>query len=154
MIEGVRIEALKKYEDERGWVAEIYRHDGVDHIPHMAYASFSGYNIVRGPHEHVLQTDLFCFFGPGDFLMALWDARGNSATKGVHETLIVGESNPVAILIPPGVVHGYRCVSQTGGWCVNLPNALYAGVAKLGAIDEIRHEKTQPPVYVVPELVT
>ncbi len=140
-MDGVIIKQFKKFEDPRGWVAELYRQDETEHHPAMAYASFSHYGVVRGPHEHEKQNDFFCFFGPGDFSMHLWDNRKNSPTFGETIEVIVGESNPASILVPVGVVHGYKCVSEKGGWYVNLPSALYAGEGKKEPVDEIRHEK-------------
>ncbi|MDD5043068.1 MAG: dTDP-4-dehydrorhamnose 3,5-epimerase family protein [Patescibacteria group bacterium] len=141
MIDRVIIKNLKIFKDERGWVAELYRHDEMDFVPAMAYASFSENGAVRGPHEHKKQSDYFCFFGPGDFMMYLWDERKDSSTYGEKMEMRVGESNPLAVLVPPGVVHGYKCVSESGAWYVNLPDALYAGKNKKEAVDEIRHEK-------------
>ncbi len=140
MIKGVVIKELKKIEDERGWLTEFYRKDETDFIPAMAYASYSHKGVVRGPHEHVSQSDFFCFFGPGKFVMYLWDNRKDSSTHGEHEEMEVGEDNPVTILVPPGVVHGYKCVSEGGAWYVNMPDALYAGEDKSREVDEIRHE--------------
>jgi len=140
MIEGVIIKTLKKFEDERGWVSEIFREDETDYRPAMAYASYSRNGVVRGPHEHVSQSDFFCFFGPGNFMMHLWDNRESSPTCGEHMEMEVGENNPATITIPPGVVHGYKCISEAGAWYVNMPDELYAGEGKKEAVDEIRHE--------------
>lgn len=140
MIEGVIIKELKKYEDDRGWVAELYRSDEDNFKPEMSYASFTKHNVVRGPHEHKEQSDYFCFFGPGDFEMHLWDNREDSKTYEKYEKMIVGSSKPVVVVVPPGVVHGYKCVSENGAWYVNSPNALYAGKDKKEEVDEIRHE--------------
>jgi len=140
MIDGVIIKKLNKFEDERGWLTEIYRSDETKHRPAMSYASFSKFGAIRGPHEHVKQSDFFCFFGPGDFTMHLWDNRKDSSTFGEKMEMTVGESNPATILIPPGVVHGYKCVSENGSWYVNLPDVLFAGEGKKEEVDEIRHE--------------
>lgn len=140
MIAGVIIKELKKFTDDRGWLAEIYRQDDDKYQPLMSYISYTKNNIVRGPHEHVLQSDLFVFIGPGDFELHLWDRREDSATKGEYLKLIVGESNPSTVIVPPGVVHGYKCVSELGSWSINLPNKLYKGENKAEEIDEIRWE--------------
>ncbi len=44
------------------------------------------------------------------------------------------------MIIPPGVVHGYKCISQTPAWSINLPDKLYKGPGKSEEIDEIRWE--------------
>ena len=106
----------------------------------MSYASFTNFGKIRGPHEHEYQTDFFVFIGPGDFELFLWDNRKDSKTYKKHEKLIVGESNSVNVLVPPGVVHGYKPISKCGSLSINLPDKLYKGEGKKEEIDEIRHE--------------
>ena len=48
----------------------------------MAYVSVTKPGVIRGPHEHVNQTDMFVFVGPGEFELHLWDRRESSPTKG------------------------------------------------------------------------
>jgi len=141
LIEGVSIKSLSRFSDERGWLSEIYRGDEESVSPAMCYISFTNFGAVRGPHEHVHQTDLFVFNGPGDFELYLWDNRKNSRTFGKFEKIIVGESNKVKVTVPPGVVHGYKGISKEGSFCINLPDKLYAGKKKKEVVDEIRHEK-------------
>lgn len=141
-IEGVEITSLRKYTDTRGWLSEIYRQDELpaELTPRMAYISETLPGVVRGPHEHREQTDIFVFVGPGMFRLYLWDARNASPTEGNHLQIDVGSENPVRVIVPPGVVHGYQCIGTVPGWCLNLPDALYAGEGKKQPVDEIRHE--------------
>lgn len=141
-IPGVIFKPLRQYADARGWLVELYREDElVDTLhPVMSYVSQTLPGVVRGPHEHVDQTDYFAFIGPGDFELVLWDARPESPTRGLRTTTLCGESYPCAVTIPPGVVHAYRNVSRVPGWVFNAPNRLYAGHGKTEPVDEIRHE--------------
>ena len=141
MINGVVIKNLNKNEDERGWLAEIWRIDESDFRPEMGYVSVTKPGVVRGPHEHEFQADGFVFLGPGNFKLFLWDNRKNSQTFQDAMQIEVGENNPVFVIVPPGVVHGYKCVSEKEAWCINLPDKLYAGKGKKEEVDEIRHEK-------------
>ncbi|MEI7861428.1 MAG: dTDP-4-dehydrorhamnose 3,5-epimerase family protein [Planctomycetota bacterium] len=147
----VTFSALKRHGDARGWLVEIYREDELAPQLHpvMAYVSQTEPGVVRGPHEHVDQTDLFAFMGPGDFELVLWDARPSSPTFGLQTRTVCGESNPCAVTIPPGVVHAYRNVSQVAGWVFNAPNRLYAGPGKREKVDEIRHELHADSPYKV-----
>ena len=79
-IQGVVIQQLTKFEDSRGWLVELYRNDEVPagNEPVMAYVSETLPGVVRGPHEHVDQSDYFAFIGPGTFKLYLWDARESS----------------------------------------------------------------------------
>lgn len=141
MLPGVIIKKLEKFSDERGWLSEIYRQDEAKYQPVMAYVSVTQPGIVRGPHEHKAQSDFFVFVGPGSFNLYLWDNRKDSKTFGQNEVFEVGENNPVAVLVPPGVVHGYKCISEIPAYSINLPDKLYKGEDKKEEVDEIRWEK-------------
>jgi len=146
-IEGVVVRKLKKFVDERGWLAELWRDDeapndakGRPLAPAMCYASISRPGVTRGPHEHVDQTDWFTFVGPSNFLVVLWDNRPGSPTFNNKVRVVVGEDDPAIVIVPEGVVHGYRNVGGKDGLVTNLPNRLFAGKGKKEEIDEIRHE--------------
>lgn len=141
MINGVIVKELTKYEDDRGYLMEIYRRDEVDSGVAMSYLSVTLPGVARGPHEHVYQTDYFIFPGAGDFTLYLWDRRANSTTFGEKIEMTVGASYPCTVIVPPGVVHGYKCVSNDPAVSINFPDKLYKGVAKKDEIDEIRWEK-------------
>lgn len=148
-IEGVIWNPLKFYHDQRGWLCEFFRHDDLDpnHHPVMAYMSQTKPGIARGPHEHVDQTDYFCFIGPSQFKVYLWDGRPNSPTFGCRDIKIVGDGNPFALVIPPGVVHAYRNVGDTDGLVFNGANRLYKGWNRKEPVDEIRHEEVKDSPY-------
>ena len=148
-IQGVTVESIKEHTDQRGWLKELFRIDNSNIRPTMAYASHTKQGIVRGPHEHVFQSDFFVFIGQGDFELHLWDNRKDSATYTLYVKLIVGESNPVSVLIPPGVVHGYKAITPRGSFSLNFPNQLYAGVGKKGPVDEIRHEDDPKSMFKI-----
>lgn len=140
-IKGVVIRKLGRFEDSRGWLSEVYRDDVNKEIkPAMCYVSYTKFGEARGPHEHAKQSDFFVFLGPGDFEVYLWDNRKDSATYGKHMKIVAGESNKISMLVPPGVVHGYKSISKLGSFSINLPDMLYMGEGKKGSVDEIRHE--------------
>ncbi len=122
---------------------ELYREDqsGDGPLPAMTYASMTLPGISRGPHEHVDQTDRFCFFGPSDFLIVLWDNRPASPTFNHRMRFIAGESTPSLVVVPNGVVHGYRNIGRESGLILNLPDRLYKGPNRQEEVDEIRHER-------------
>src|SRR4051812_35373801 len=106
-IDGVIWKPLKFFHDQRGWLCEFFRHDDLDPALHpvMAYMSQTKPGVARGPHEHIDQTDYFCFIGPSQFKVFLWDAREKSPTFGHRDFRTVGDGDPFALVIPPGVVH-------------------------------------------------
>ena len=148
-IKDVVVYPLKKYVDERGWLAELFRHDELEaeFYPTMAYVSVTEPDVLRGPHEHEEQADLFCFIGPSNFKIRLWDNREQSETFRNVMTLFVGADNPQAIIVPKGVVHGYRNVGSTPGVVINCPNQLFMGEKKSRPIDEIRHEDDPNTIF-------
>ncbi len=164
MIKDVVIKELKKYEDERGWLCEIFREDAVstealndngerrreiDYKVPMSYISETKPGVIRGPHEHQEQSDLFVFIGPGKFKLYLWDNRKDSETYQEKMELEGGEDNLISVIVPPGVVHGYKCISDQPAWCINLPNKLYKGENKKEEIDEIRWEENPDSPFII-----
>jgi dTDP-4-dehydrorhamnose 3,5-epimerase len=148
-IQDVIVYELKKVHDDRGWLAELFRHDELteEFYPVMSYISFTRPGIPRGPHEHVDQADLFCFIGPSTFNLRLWDNRKDSPTHNNMMSLDVGEENPTAVVVPKGVVHGYKNIGSVDGMVINCPNRLYMGEGKREPIDEIRHEDDPATPY-------
>ncbi|HEX8775514.1 MAG TPA: dTDP-4-dehydrorhamnose 3,5-epimerase family protein [Pyrinomonadaceae bacterium] len=148
-IRDVVVRPLHKYYDERGWLAELFRHDELaeEFYPAMTYISSSLVGVTRGPHEHVDQADLFCFIGPSSFKIRMWDNRQHSETYNHVMTLVVGEENPQAVLVPKGVVHAYRNIGTVPGIVINCPNRLYMGDGKRQPVDEIRHEDDPDTIF-------
>ncbi len=149
-IEDVVVYPLRKFVDERGWLAELFRHDELEEefYPAMAYISVTEPLFQRGPHEHVDQADLFCFIGTGNFKLRLWDNRQDSPSFGIVMTMFVGVDNPQAVIIPKGIVHAYKNISTTEkGIVINCPNRLFMGEGKREEIDEIRHEDDPNTIF-------
>ncbi len=140
-INGFIIKDLIKNEDKRGWLVELFRKDTIHKgfFPEMAYISLTHRGMTRGPHEHIEQTDYFCFVD-SDFKLILWDNRKESATYKNKMILTIKEDNPKIVIVPPGVVHAYKNIGDKPGLVLNLPNKLYAGWEKKEKVDEIRYE--------------
>jgi dTDP-4-dehydrorhamnose 3,5-epimerase len=141
-IEGVLWKPLRRYHDGRGWLCELFRHDELpaEFHPVMAYISLTEPAVARGPHEHRDQADCFCFLGPSNFKVYLWDNRPASPTYRRQQTDTVGVDKPMLLVIPAGVVHAYKNVGREPGWVFNCPNRLYKGPGRTAPVDEIRHE--------------
>jgi len=149
-IERVSFKKLTKYTDERGYLVETFREDTLpDRLrPVMSYISFTKPGVARGPHEHLKQTDIFVFIGPGSFKIKLWDNRKNGKTYGSFMEITGGEDNPILVIIPPGIVHGYKNISEEVGMVINYPDQLYKGWHKEEEVDEIRHEDAGDEFYL------
>jgi dTDP-4-dehydrorhamnose 3,5-epimerase len=150
-IEGVVVRKLQKFKDERGWLAELFRLDELDDEfhPAMTYISATKPGVARGPHEHVDQADFFCFIGPSNFKLRLWDNRADSSSYRCVMTMLAGEDEPTSVLVPRGVVHAYQNIGAVDGIVINCPNRLYRGRHRKETIDEIRHEDEVETQYQI-----
>jgi dTDP-4-dehydrorhamnose 3,5-epimerase len=151
IIEGVIIDKLNKLVDSRGFLLETFRADNLpnDLRPVMSYISYTRPGITRGPHEHLGQTDIFCFMGPGNFRIKLWDNRKESRSFGYCMETRGGENNPMRVIVPPGVVHGYQNISPSiDGMVLNYPDKLYRGWENKEEVDEVRHEDEKDDFYL------
>ncbi len=138
-IPGVIARKLSRFTDPRGWLVELYREDELPEgfKPAMGYLSLTHTGVARGPHEHREQSDGFVFLF-GKFEITLWENR--AGLHAIKEVIVAGETNPLFLVVPPGVVHGYRNVGATDALVLNFPDRLYAGSGKQDPVDEIRHE--------------
>lgn len=146
---GVLVRRLGRHEDARGWLIELFREDELPDgfRPCMGYLSVTKPGIARGPHEHADQTDGFVFIS-GRFELVLWENRPDQASKRV--VVEVGETNPIFVTVPPGVVHAYRNVGGEDAFVLNFPDRLYAGWGRSKPVDEIRHESDPASPFTMP----
>jgi dTDP-4-dehydrorhamnose 3,5-epimerase len=66
---------------------------------------------VRGVHVHPHHEDWFLLLR-GEALVALRDLRRGSPTEGVAAVLPVRGDAPAAVLVPRGVAHGFRFLTE------------------------------------------
>ena len=148
-IHDVILRPLKRFNDARGWLTELFRQDELpaEFLPAMTYISSTKPGVTRGPHEHIDQADLFCFIGPSNFKLRMWDNRSGSPTNRRVMTLVAGEENPQAVIVPKGVVHAYKNIGEGDGIVINCPNRLYMGEGRQCEVDEIRHEDDPNTIF-------
>jgi dTDP-4-dehydrorhamnose 3,5-epimerase len=136
-MEGVVIKELTQFNDQRGWLVEIFREDEIDFKPVMSYVSMTKPGVSRGPHEHMDQSDYFCFLG--HFRLYLWDNRKDSRTYQEKLTFDA-QGKPFTAIVPPHVVHAYKNIGSEDGVVINLPDRLFRGRGKTSEVDEVRYE--------------
>jgi dTDP-4-dehydrorhamnose 3,5-epimerase len=125
MIDGVMIKKLKVMPDDRGRLMEIVRCDDEFFERFgQVYMTTTYPGVVKAWHMHRLQTDHMTAIH-GMFRLALYDARDGSPTRGELQEVHMGVHNPVMVRIPPGVYHGWICVSEHEGIVVNVPDLPY-----------------------------
>lgn len=125
MIEGVGVKKLKPVRDERGWVTEILRVD--DELFEefgQVYLTVAYPGVVKGWHMHRKKSDYFALVS-GRALIALYDGREGSPTKGEVMDFVVDEDEPLLIRIPPEVYHGYKALGERPAYIVNTPTKPY-----------------------------
>jgi dTDP-glucose pyrophosphorylase len=98
---------LKRYEDARGWLAEIARTSGMPKPIRQTNVSFSRQGTIRGLHYHERgQDDLFvCLQGR---------ARVVALDRDTGETFCedIGDDNFAAVYVPGNLAHGFEALTD------------------------------------------
>ncbi|MBD3426368.1 MAG: dTDP-4-dehydrorhamnose 3,5-epimerase [Candidatus Omnitrophica bacterium] len=125
MIEGVNVKKLKVIPDERGRLMEILRcDDDIFQKFGQVYMTTALPGIVKAWHYHKKQTDNFTCIS-GKMRLGLYDGREGSPTRGKVEEYIISLDNPMLIQIPPGVYHGFKCISADEAVVINTVTEPY-----------------------------
>jgi dTDP-4-dehydrorhamnose 3,5-epimerase len=125
LIEGVIIKDLKVIPDERGRLMEILRcDDPTFHGFGQVYITTAYPGVVKAWHYHKKQYDNFTVL-VGMMKVALFDDREGSPTRGKVDEFFLGVHNPKRLQIPPGVYHGFKCISGTEALVLNCPTEPY-----------------------------
>jgi glucose-1-phosphate thymidylyltransferase len=104
---GTRPIALRRYEDARGWLAEIARTSEFPKPIRQTNVSFSRQGTIRGLHYHERgQDDLFvCLEGR---------ARVVALDRDTGETFCedIGDGNFAAVYVPGNLAHGFEALTD------------------------------------------
>ncbi|HVY62511.1 MAG TPA: dTDP-4-dehydrorhamnose 3,5-epimerase, partial [Planctomycetota bacterium] len=55
----------------------------------------------------------------------LYDTREGSATKGVVNEFFLGEHNPIFVVVPKLVFHGFKAIGTEEALVINVPTEVY-----------------------------
>lgn len=129
LIPGVQVIPFPLWPDDRGYFLEVARigQGGVSAFPPettQISAALSLPGAIKAFHIHRLQTDCWSP-ASGMFQVALVDLRPDSPAFGRRNTLYAGALRPWQILIPPGVAHGYKVISNEPAMLVYVTNQTY-----------------------------
>jgi dTDP-4-dehydrorhamnose 3,5-epimerase len=133
LIDGVKIERLQVYPDDRGFFFEVARlgNPGIAEqmVPgdgkKMQISTTVTYpNTIKAIHFHFEQTDLWVPV-KGMLQVFLCDLRVGSRTWGAVNTLYIGNFRQWSILIPPGIGHGYKALGVEPIHLVYLTDRYY-----------------------------
>jgi len=112
MIKDVKIKSIKRFADDRGYLAEIIK-EGEETFCEVKQTSYTvAYpNVIKAFHWHKKQSDVW-FPVSGNLQVVLYDMREDSPTYQETQVIYAGEDNPQLIMIPPQVAHGYRVLGE------------------------------------------
>jgi dTDP-4-dehydrorhamnose 3,5-epimerase len=106
-IAGVEVLDLPSEQDARGALVELCRASWVEPDEPVQWNAITNRpGSLRGVHWHNAHAD---FIAPvhGSVLVAAVDLRIGSPTEGRAELIVLDAAEPRAIMIPPGVGHGF-----------------------------------------------
>jgi dTDP-4-dehydrorhamnose 3,5-epimerase len=129
LIEGVRIQPVTLWPDDRGYFLEVQRFGrglaaGFPAESTQISAALNYPGAIKAFHYHLRQNDCWTPVA-GTLQVALVDLRAGSATYGKRNTLYIGTLRPWQILIPPGVAHGYKVAGTEPALLVYLTDRFY-----------------------------
>lgn len=121
MIHGVKIKQLKVWQDKPdlsqpdvkpGFLMEVLRADE-RLLKKFGQTTFTvAYKgTIKAFHWHKKQDDLW-FVATGKAMVVLHDLRENSPTFGETQVIYAGKDDYKLIVIPVGVAHGYKVLSD------------------------------------------
>jgi dTDP-4-dehydrorhamnose 3,5-epimerase len=111
-IHDVVIKKLVTHSDDRGYFREVLRDDDnlLKRFGQTAVTkTYPG--VIKAFHWHQHQDDLW-YIADGMARIVLYDRRPTSPTCGVTQVVYAGEDNPVLVLIPAGLAHGYQVLGN------------------------------------------
>jgi len=112
LIQGAQVKPLKVIPDERGHLMEILRADDpLFQKFGQVYLTLAYPGVVKAWHYHTKQTDHFCVV-KGMAKIVLYDSRRSSSTFRQINEFFAGDLNPLLIVIPPLVMHGFKAIES------------------------------------------
>ena len=98
---------LRRFDDERGWFAELMRSSLLPKPVRQSNLAFSRKGVIRGLHYHERgQDDLFACVQGAVRVVVLDLGSGETFTEDI------GDQNPVAIYVPGHHAHGYEALTD------------------------------------------
>lgn len=111
-IHDVVLKPLVTHSDDRGYFREVLRDDD-SLLRRFGQTSITKTypGVIKAFHWHRDQDDVW-YVADGMARVVLYDRRPDSPTCGQTQVVYAGEDNPVTILIPAGIAHGYQVIGH------------------------------------------
>ena len=104
---GVHLRELVPHGDDRGVFTELFRDSWeLEVAPVQWNVVRTGANVLRGVHVHHRHADYLTLVA-GRATIGLSDLREESPTDGLGAVVMLDADAPAALVIPPGVAHGF-----------------------------------------------
>jgi len=125
VIDGVTVSTLRVIADARGRLMEVLRSDDPLFKKFgQVYVTVVYPGVVKAWHCHKLQTDHLAAI-QGMVRLGLFDGREGSPTRGEVMEVSFGVHNPVLVVVPPGVWHGFQGLGTEEAVVMNVPTELF-----------------------------
>ena len=109
---GTSLRGLTSRHDLGGSEIQLHcRHWGAGPQPVQWNLVSSRANTLRGVHVHIAHWD-YLHVAQGDMQIGLHDMRPWSATLGTSALIRLTSDTPTALVIPPGVAHGFYFTTE------------------------------------------
>jgi dTDP-4-dehydrorhamnose 3,5-epimerase len=107
VVSGVRLIPLRRFEDGRGWFAELMRASELPKPVRQSNLVFSRQGVIRGLHYHERgQDDLFACLQGMVRVVVLDRESGETFTEDI------GDENLTAVWVPGQHAHGYEALTD------------------------------------------
>jgi dTDP-4-dehydrorhamnose 3,5-epimerase len=141
MIDGVIIKELVTNADERGFFREIIRITddffgvGFGQLSHsLVYPG-----VIKAWHAHKVQSQ-WTYVACGVLKVVLRDNRPASPTYRIKMEFLAGDNQAALVyFLPPGVLHGYRCIH-------GVAHIIYITSGTYDLADEVRIPHDDPAI--------
>ena len=111
-IHDVKIKRLTTHAADRGYLREVIRADE-DLLRQFGQLTVTKTHpgVIKAFHWHKKQDDVW-YIADGMARIVMYDQREGSPTHGETQVVVAGEDNPLSVLIPAGVAHGYQVLGN------------------------------------------
>ena len=97
---------LRRFDDERGWLAEIARASSLPEPVRQTNVSLSRQGTIRGLHYHERQSDVFVCLQGRARVVALDRETGETFTEDI------GDENFAAVFVLGSLAHGFEALTD------------------------------------------
>lgn len=127
-IDGVQLKELRAIVDGRGDVIELWSRPWIEQegftMPAHVYQSATDYGVTKCWHLHAVHTDQFTVTR-GKLQVVCADLREDSPSFGEVNSFVMGVQRPTLLMIPPGIMHGWKALARPETIVVNLQSHVY-----------------------------